>query len=129
MACLDNLRTIFRENTAGETNTESVLRHQEAKYLACIDVKHLELEKLLRHDKTHWTVLIEKYKRDLQVFLRKPPKPKTVLKRLPMWGYGVHVNQVNFAWPTQKEFERLPDDVRLKSIEFRTCYKPYLSWV
>ena len=45
---------------------------------------------------------------------------KFTLKKLPMWGWQVAADDINFEWPTQEMLDQWPEDASLKSITFST---------
>ena len=45
-------------------------------------------------------------------------RPRFTLRKLPMWGEQVAVNQIDFEWPTQEMLDQMPADVSLRSLEF-----------
>ena len=47
------------------------------------------------------------------------PKPKFILKKLPMWGWQAPADKIDFEWPTQALFDSMLPDVSLKSIELK----------
>ena len=44
--------------------------------------------------------------------------PNFSLRKTPIWG-PARQDQVNFEWPTLDQLKKLPEDVSLKSIEFK----------
>ena len=43
-------------------------------------------------------------------------------RMLEMWGEKVNQDKKNFEWPTEKKIKRLPKDVYLSSIEFKSDF-------
>ena len=56
-------------------------------------------------------------------------KREFVLKRLPLWGQKVKADDVNFEWPTQEMLDKMPSDVYLQSLEFKSVSGHLLSSV
>jgi len=42
------------------------------------------------------------------------------LRKLPMWGQQVSLEAINFEWPTQGMFDKMPPSVSLKWLEIST---------
>ena len=61
--------------------------------------------------------------------LSQASRPKTTIRRLPMWGKNTREDQVNFSWPSQEQLNVMRFDVSLKSIEFKSCHHPFVSSV
>ena len=47
------------------------------------------------------------------------PRYQYKLKKLPMWGLKVNLNEIDFEWPTQEIFDQMQPDVTIKSLEFK----------
>ena len=59
---LEAVRTKFKANLHTANNYEGLLMQSEQKYLDCLEIKHRELEELLRRDAVHWDLDLEKTK-------------------------------------------------------------------
>ena len=46
-------------------------------------------------------------------------KPKVSLRRLPLWGEQVPLDEVDFEWPSLDAISKLPSYVSLKSITLK----------
>ena len=51
---LSQVRLIVKGNVKNEANPEGLLTRDEAKYLMCLELKHVELEQLFKQDEAHW---------------------------------------------------------------------------
>ena len=45
---------LFIENAQTRENPDGLLRNDQSKYLACLKVKHADLENLLSQDEAYW---------------------------------------------------------------------------
>ena len=147
---VQNVKCIIKENVQSDENLSGVLTREETLYLECIEIKHVQLENLMRQDEAHWAENLEIIKRqaqeiqdEIKTFLAQQQeqlqsminrslsmsrvssaiaviKPKFTLRKLPMWGQQVHADQINFDWPTEEMTKDMSQDVFLKSIEFKT---------
>lgn len=134
---LNEIRQVIKSNINCKDNLDGVLSRREVQYMACLELKHRELEDLFQQDehqlaenienskrqadevKAEIEALMEKQRQDLQaIFDRRKmlqsPKPKFKLRKLPIWGKND--TPINFEWPTQEIMDNSPWDVTLKSI-------------
>ena len=51
---LSQVRLIVKGNVKNEANPEGLLTRDEAKYLMCLELKHVEFEQLFKQDEAHW---------------------------------------------------------------------------
>ena len=74
--------------------------------------------------------MLERQRAEIEAFMRQsmdmstsaglPLGPRFTLKKLPMYGYQVEADAINFEWPTQEMVDQWPENASLKSIELST---------
>ena len=137
---LEDVRQTVRQNIHSQKSGAGFLTQGEAAYLACLELKHVQLEELFRKDEQRLTKNVEFIKRQaedlkekvkellerqneelaqmLNISARLIVKGSCSLRKLPFWGKAAD-NQFNFEWPTKEQFQQMPEDVRLQSLEFK----------
>ena len=142
---LKEIGTTIEENIKSEENREGFLTQQCGEYLACLSLKRAELRTLFSKDEAQWAENIEAARRQAESIKQQirelldrqskelasllgvhyckedtPKKKKFSLRKLEFSGSAEKENgePCNFEWPTQELLDKMPEDVRLKSIEF-----------
>ena len=67
--------------------------------------------------------LMEEHTKALEALLLRGQsvKPRLKLRKLPLWGEQVKLDQINFEWPTQEILDQLPTTCQLTSMTFKTA--------
>ena len=86
-------------------------------------MKHIETVRRNAEDvKRDLEAFFEKQSADLAAFLGRKtqlgPGSSYKLRKVPFWGKAAD-HEINFEWPTKEQFDQMPEDVRLQSLELK----------
>ena len=86
-------------------------------------MKHIETVRRNAEDvKRELEALFERQSAELAAILAKKTqlgaKISYKLRKVPFWGKAAD-HEINFEWPTKEQFDQMPEDVRLQSLELK----------